>query len=130
MRELENAVFALGHTPKALMLQAGERMSQAVLRYYPSKKHATAYLGKGHNAGDALVVAKQLQKAGWTIHLRCPYPEEDLSPLTLKMFQSLGTIPLDSPTAPEADSLLIDGLLGISPLITRRRHERIVHSLK
>jgi ADP-dependent NAD(P)H-hydrate dehydratase / NAD(P)H-hydrate epimerase len=113
MRDLENAVFAIGHTPEALMLQAGERMSQAILRYYPSKKHAIAYLGKGHNAGDALVIAKQLQKAGWTIHLRCPYLKEDLSPLTLRMFQALGATPLDSATAPAPGYLLIDGLLGI-----------------
>ena len=113
MRDLENAVFAIGHTPEALMLQAGERMSQAILRYYPSHSHATAYLGKGHNAGDALVLAKYLQKAGWSIQLRCPYLEDDLSPLTLKMLESLGAIPLDSSTPPTAGSLLIDGLLGI-----------------
>lgn len=112
MRDLENAAFAMGHTPEALMLQAGERMAQAILRYYPRHTHATAYLGKGHNAGDALVVAKHLQQAGWIIQLRCPYEKKDLSPLSRKMFEALSGFELDSSTPPSG-SLLIDGMLGI-----------------
>jgi len=112
MRDLENAVFAMGHTPEALMLQAGERMAQTILRYYPKHTHATAYLGKGHNAGDALVVAKHLQQAGWIIQLRCPYAKKELSPLSAKMFEALSDVELDSSTPPSG-SLLIDGMLGI-----------------
>ncbi|MEO1857430.1 MAG: NAD(P)H-hydrate dehydratase [Rubritalea sp.] len=113
MRDLENTVFAIGHTPEALMQQAGERMAQSILRYFPHYSRATAYLGKGHNAGDALVIARHLQYAGWELQLRCPYSLNELSPLTLKMFQALHGVSLDSSAPAPAGSLLIDGMLGI-----------------
>ncbi len=113
MREIEDAVFALGHTPIDLMLQAGKRMSEVILRYYPQKKAATAFISKGHNAGDALVVLKHLSEAGWEIAIRSAFEEYELAPLTQEMLGRLGAVHWNYESSPAPGSLLIDALLGI-----------------
>lgn len=113
MRSIENALFEIGHTPESLMDQAGERIAQNILRYYPQLKSATAYLGKGHNAGDALVALYHLKQADWSVNIRCDFPLESLAPLTQKKLEQLGVSYFEQQDAPEAMTLLIDGLVGI-----------------
>ncbi|MFD2157653.1 NAD(P)H-hydrate dehydratase [Rubritalea tangerina] len=113
MREIENSAFALGHSPESLMRQAGKRMAETLLRYYPCSRHAIAYLGKGHNAGDALVILMHLAQAGWRVELRLSTPLDQLAPLTGKMYDELRVSPLDAPPAVTNSTLLLDALLGI-----------------
>ena len=113
MRSIENAIFEIGHTPESLMDQAGERIAQKILRYYPHHKVVTAFLGKGHNAGDALVALSHLKKARWSVNLRCDFPLESLAPLTRKKLEQLGLKYFTEQSTPSANSILVDGLVGI-----------------
>ncbi|MFC5051329.1 NAD(P)H-hydrate dehydratase [Rubritalea spongiae] len=113
MRAIEDRAFAVHSTAEALMDEAGYKIAQKILHYYPQLQHATAYLGKGHNAGDAIVVLQHLQQAGWTVNLQTPLRLNDFAPLTQKKINALGSEYLQNQQPPAPKSLLIDGLLGI-----------------
>jgi len=117
MRALEEAAFRQGATPASLMMKAGRRLGLAVARMFPRAGTAVAYLGKGHNAGDALVALGVLKNAGWRIAVRAGWPLAECAELTRAMFEALeGVEVLD--TAPDVAEVsrplvLLDGLLGI-----------------
>ena len=79
------------------------------------------YAGKGHNGGDALVAAEFLQRAGWRIELRLPFPESECSELTRKKLQSSARFREGSSfllvqgraEARPSEIIILDGLLGI-----------------
>lgn len=96
---------------------AGERLGRAIGLRFPHPGTVIAYLGKGHNAGDALVALRLLRdRYGWKIAIRHAYPLEDLAPLTQKKWREVGICPtLDSPLIWndfDPPLLLLDGLLG------------------
>src|SRR5450759_994956 len=93
MREVEDAAFARGVTPEALMDQAGAGIARSVRQFFPRAGKCIVFAGKGHNAGDALVAAEHLQRAGWKIDLRLTSPEEECAELTLKKLGSLRDAP-------------------------------------
>ena len=62
MQAAEQAAFARGTTVEALMGQAGTGVARAVRQFFPKPGACIAYAGKGHNGGDALVAAEQLQR--------------------------------------------------------------------
>src|SRR5207244_4087051 len=68
----------------------------------------------GHNGGDALVAAEQLQRIGWKIDIRLPFAEENCSELTQKKLTALresiskGADTIDRGPHP----IILDGLLG------------------
>ena len=66
MKQIERAAFDDGIDAEILMDQAGEGIANAVLEQEPQPGLCVAYLGKGNNAGDAIVVgaAGQHQGAG------------------------------------------------------------------
>ena len=114
MKAAEEAAFAGGATPEGLMEIAGEGIARCVRQFFPKPGSAFVFCGKGHNGGDALVAARHLIPAGWRIHVRLAFPEEDLAPLTRR---HLGELRVDSPDLltdhAGGQLIVIDGLLGI-----------------
>jgi len=112
MLALEKAAFEAGTSPDELMEKVGRRMARTILRDYPEPGRAIAFLGKGHNAGDALVVLRHLRKEGWDVGVRTCYPSGELAPLTS---QKLAWVKLSKSfsLSPSRPYLLLDGLLGI-----------------
>ena len=113
MRAIENRAFTHATTAEILMDEVGLQIAKALLHYYPKIQKITAYLGKGHNAGDALVALAHLKQAGWTINLRSEFPLEALAPLSHKKLTQLGIEYWHNQSAPAPESILLDGLLGI-----------------
>ncbi|MFT4175301.1 MAG: NAD(P)H-hydrate dehydratase [Luteolibacter sp.] len=140
MRALEASACAAGWSEEKLMHLAGESLGRALALSFPSPGTLVTYLGKGHNAGDALIAARWLRDTcGWEILLREAYPVEQLAPLTLAVRREFEA---PSPrSAPEIFSnhrrplVLLDGLLGIGargplrpPLLELAREMRFLQS--
>ncbi len=118
MRSLEKAAMAAGWSEEALMNLAGKRLGRALANHFPHPGTAIAYLGKGHNAGDALVALRVLRdQCGWKVLVRPAFPMEQCSPLTRRKWEELGADPplesLPDPVDCPHPWLLLDGLLGI-----------------
>lgn len=117
MRRIEAAAFLHGATPGGLMKIAGRRLGLAMLRFFPRPGTVIAYLGKGHNAGDALIALRELRIAGWQIGLRIAQPEIEWAASTRAALRGLGEVrifegPFDA-TEATRPLVLLDGLLGI-----------------
>jgi ADP-dependent NAD(P)H-hydrate dehydratase / NAD(P)H-hydrate epimerase len=118
MRAAEEAAFARGIEVEALMDEAGAGVARAVQHFFPPAGACIVYAGKGHNGGDALVAAEHLQRDGWKIDVRLPFPEDDCSELTRKKLAALRESEsgrgLCAPTiAVPARTIILDGLLGV-----------------
>jgi ADP-dependent NAD(P)H-hydrate dehydratase / NAD(P)H-hydrate epimerase len=117
VQELEKRAFAEGIGQEDLMDSAGLGIAREILRLHPAPGTCIAYLGKGNNAGDAIVVASALQRSGWSIAARLAAPEEELEALPKKKWSDLATRFRLAPTEPTGLSngpiLLLDGLLGV-----------------
>jgi len=115
MRAAEEAAFARGVEIEVLMDQAGAGVTRAVQQFFPRAGVCIVYAGKGHNGGDALVAAERLQREGWNIDVRLPFPESDCSELTRKKLAALR----DAPAAPAGAhpsvgrTIILDGVLGV-----------------
>lgn len=119
MLDGENAAFTRGVSAADLMVEAGRGIFECIRQFYPEPGTAVLYLGKGNNAGDALVVAKHLLDAGWKVVARTAAPVESFKDLPAKHWQALeGRVPLmDDPHRPTTilgPLLLVDGLLGVA----------------
>lgn len=117
MREAEEAAFAGGVSAAQLMDEAGAGIAKVVRQFFPEPAHVVLYLGKGNNAGDALVAGRHLSEAGWTIHARLAFPAEDFKELPARHWKSLRD-QLNTPDAADirylrGPVLLVDGLVGI-----------------
>lgn len=116
MQEMEAQAFASGLSASELMDQAGLGIAQIIKQSFPRPGTLVLYLGKGNNAGDALVAAKQLESEGWRIWIRASEDVEDMKPLprahwrSLSHAETLTEAPL--PTA-QPPMVLLDGLVGI-----------------
>lgn len=125
MRALEEAVFARGISADFLMERVGSRMAQAIQQWFPNPGHLVIFSGKGHNAGDAFVVARHLATRGWTVSARFVSELNALQPLTMSKFEAVKDVVLveeiDAATPRNRGPLLIlDGLLGIGAQGTLR----------
>ena len=118
MRDAENRAMASGMTEEKILNHAGTRLGHAIAKFFPKQGHAIAYLGKGHNAGDALVALRILRDFyGWKISSRLSHPIDACAPLTRKKWNELGNAENLS-AMPDWQScdrpmILIDALLGI-----------------
>lgn len=112
MREIEEAAFARGMGADELMEQAGCGIASVVRQFFPTPGSLMLFLGKGNNAGDALVAARELQKIGWRIGARLAFSVEDFKPLPAKHWRGLehGTVAGATGAPP---TVVFDGLLGI-----------------
>ncbi len=70
MKAVEKTAFADGIEAESLMDRAGEGIADAILELEPHPGVCVVYLGKGNNAGDAIVAGALLAKAGWEIWVR------------------------------------------------------------
>ena len=115
MRASEEAAFARGIEVEALMDQAGAGVARAVEQFLPNPGNCIVLAGKGHNGGDALVAAECLQRKGWKVEIRLPYPESDCSELTRKKLAVLRAAPEPSsaPNRTLGRTIILDGLLGV-----------------
>jgi NAD(P)H-hydrate epimerase len=112
MRELENSLFSQGIDAATLMEDAGWGIACSMRKFFPLPGRAVLYLGKGHNAGDALCAARHLRRWGWLIELRPAYPEMEWATLTRQQGRALEAVPQVEATGLE-ETVIIDGLLGI-----------------
>jgi hydroxyethylthiazole kinase-like uncharacterized protein yjeF len=117
MRVIEAAAMARGHSEEELLTDAGERLGIALGRHFPQAGTAIGYLGKGHNAGDALVALRILRdRFHWKVETRNAYPTCEFADLSRKKWVELG-LPsaLDHPPRwrdIQGPLLLLDGLAG------------------
>src|SRR2546430_5325624 len=114
MRAAEESAVARGVTIETLMDQAGAGVACAVRQFFPKPARCIVFAGKGHNGGDALVAAEQLQRIGWKIDVRLPFADEDCSELTQKKLKTLREAATKSADTIERGThlILLDGLLG------------------
>lgn len=120
MRGLEQQAVDAGFSEESLMDEAGARMARMVRRIFPHGGTAVIFAGKGHNAGDAFVLAGHLLDAGWRVDFRLAWDAAALRPLAAKKFDavrqrdSVTFTPIESEQTPRAKGplALIDGLLG------------------
>ena len=112
IQEVEGRVFRTGISAEILMEKVGRRMARVILRDHPISGRAEAYLGKGHNAGDALVVLRVLKQEGWQVSVKLAFPETEMAVLTRKKLRELGEWGSDHGFR-RGSHLLLDGMLGI-----------------
>jgi len=112
MQQIEEAAFASGVIPADLMEIAGAGLAGAIRDHIPGPAHGLLACGKGHNAGDILVAARHLSDQGWTFEIDCPFPDEELAPLTLHHKQTLEQYPSHSSHSSHR-LVVLDGLLGL-----------------
>ncbi len=110
MKRAEEAAFDRGVSAEGLMEEAGLGLAEIVRQFHPEPGTCVVFCGKGHNGGDALVVARHLAGWGWRIDLRLVFSETDPAPLTAKKLSELR--PVDVPQ-PGPGRVILDGLLGI-----------------
>jgi len=118
MRALEADAFKTGWTEDRLMDLAGNRLGNAIAAFFPQPGTLIAYLGKGHNAGDALIALKLLRdRFGWKIALRPGFQKAQCAALTQKKWDDLGDVEVFSELTETSNLdfplVLIDALLGI-----------------
>ena len=115
MQEAERAAFARGVTAEELMEAAGKGIAAVVRQFFPRTGTLVLYLGKGNNAGDALVAARELRAEGWQVLGRLASPPEAMKELPQKHFGDWVTLISDARQLelPRGPLVLLDGLLGI-----------------
>ncbi len=119
MQEAETRAFAAGVPAADLMEQAGAGSARAIAQFHPRPGTAVLYLGKGNNAGDALVAGRHLCARGWLLLGRLSSPIDQLKPLPHQHLLALGDSlkiraePITAADAPDGPLILLDGLLGI-----------------
>src|SRR2546430_5776282 len=114
MHAAEESASARGVSVETLMDQAGAGVARAIRQFFPKPATCIVFAGKGHNGGDALVAAEQLQRIGWKIDIRLPFAEDNCSELTQKKLKALrDAAPKSAETIAHAPQIIIlDGLLG------------------
>ncbi len=118
MQQCEEAAFARGVTAAALMEEAGIGIAAVARQFAPRPGSLVLFLGKGNNAGDALVAARELLKDGWKVFARLCVPPEAMKDLPRQHLGGLGedvrvienAATFDFPPGP---IVCLDGLLGI-----------------
>ncbi len=119
MQEIEEQAFARGVAAADLMEAAGKGIGGVVRQFFPEPGTLILFLGKGNNAGDALVAADLLRQEGWRIGVRFATSTDQLKELPARYWQKLrasGPTLLDDVARLQTIAgplVLLDGLLGI-----------------
>lgn len=115
MRQIEERVFAAGMPVAALMEKVAGLITDRVTTLYPLPhyRRVGVLIGPGHNGGDALVVARELQFRGYEVITYRPFSRfKDLTATHARYCASLGIPQVEQPAALQSCDLLIDGLFG------------------
>ena len=115
IKTTEEAAFRNGITSVGLMEVAGVGIAECIRQFFPREGILIVFCGKGHNAGDSLIAARQLSDWGWRIIIRLATPVSELAPLARAHLEAL---PADSISELPIKGItgclvLLDGLLGI-----------------
>jgi ADP-dependent NAD(P)H-hydrate dehydratase / NAD(P)H-hydrate epimerase len=118
VQELEKRAFAEGVGQEDLMDLAGLGIGRKILQLQPVPGTCFVYLGKGNNAGDAIIAASVLQCSGWSVTARMIAPVDDFDWLPKKKWNALATAFVSAPSVPPKPErlhpiVLLDGLLGL-----------------
>lgn len=115
MQQMEEEAFARGVSAEDLMEQAGRGIASAVRQLHPKPGMLVLYLGKGNNAGDALVAGRELLRDGWKLLARTVSDTGEMKTLPLMHWRSLGDAVLECDEVPDRPGpvVVLDGLLGI-----------------
>lgn len=117
MREIEQRAMRSGISEAELMELAGVALGRAIGNQYREVGTAVAYVGKGHNGGDALIALRILQEEfGWQVGVRSGFKIDQWAYLTRVQWADLDLDELlenGFEKQVHAPLLLIDGLLGI-----------------
>jgi hydroxyethylthiazole kinase-like uncharacterized protein yjeF len=116
MKEVEQGAFDDGIDAESLMDRAGEGIANTILAQEPDPGIGVVYLGKGNNAGDAMVAGSLLAEAGWEIWIRSLASESDLQALPKKKMRSLDAERVSVPITDlpkNKPRVILDGLLGL-----------------
>ncbi|HRH96519.1 MAG TPA: NAD(P)H-hydrate dehydratase [Prosthecobacter sp.] len=118
MQQCEEAAFARGVSAATLMDEAGCGIANVVRQFAPRPGSLVLFLGKGNNAGDALVAARELAADGWKIYARLccePAAMKELPRKHLALLRSHVRIIEDATMFDFEPGPLVslDGLLGI-----------------
>ncbi|HEX8371556.1 MAG TPA: NAD(P)H-hydrate dehydratase [Chthoniobacterales bacterium] len=121
MFTLEQRAFAEGVEPWDLMQEVGRQMARAIRQRYPEPGFCRVFAGRGNNGGDAWVVARLLDEAGWNVEVECPFSVGEMSPLAKRTVEawsdrrpsSHSEIVQIEPPSGRRPLVVVDGLLGI-----------------
>lgn len=117
MQHIEQDAFARGITADVLMEGVGAKLARFVAQFFPQPGLVVCYAGKGHNAGDAFVAARQLSAAGWRVLVRTPFSRDEFAPLTRDKFDLLHATVLAAPFRPSTPQdgplVQLDALVGL-----------------
>lgn len=118
MQQCEEAAFARGVSAAALMEEAGRGIAEVVRQFAPQPGSLVLFLGKGNNAGDALVAARELVADGWKLHARLCCEPDAMKKLPRQHLASIRSHVrvIDDATTFDFDRgpiVSLDGLLGI-----------------
>ena len=118
MAALEEQLFASGLPVEALMEKAALGVAARLRQHdwWPQlcQRGALVLVGPGHNGGDGLVVARELQLAGVPVRIWCPFARH--KPLTAAHWRHalwLGIPALTEPPQAHDPAIWIDALFGI-----------------
>lgn len=112
VRQIENDSFARGVDAGRLMESAGLAIAREIADFFPAPGHLVLFCGKGNNAGDILVAARELVARDWSYELDLAFPESELSPLAARNLVVLREVA--SPDKRDGGvCIALDGLLGI-----------------
>lgn len=116
MRAMESEAMQTGYSAAMLMEDAGNRLGHALSRYFTRPGTAVAWLGKGHNAGDALIALQVLHEIyGWQVRIRPCFSKDEVALLTRIQWDNHTQTPIFDPADPTITYplVILDGLLGI-----------------
>ncbi len=115
MRAIEGRIFSAGMPVPALMEKAAGLCFRKIQELYPPEQYAKVgiIVGPGHNGGDALVIARELYFAGYTVIIYCPLIKvKELTASHSKYAHSLGIPFSEEIELLQKCDLILDGLFG------------------
>jgi hydroxyethylthiazole kinase-like uncharacterized protein yjeF len=120
LQAIEAESISAGASEEALMEEAGAKITQVIREFFPVPGHCIAVFGKGHNGGDALVVARILSECGWKVSLIPVFARSKWRTLTAKKWDQAGrchtfeSCHIPNAACDESKTLIVlDGILGI-----------------
>ncbi len=115
MRAIEGRIFSAAMPIPALMEKAAGLCFRKIQELYPLEQYAQVgiIVGPGHNGGDALVIARELYFAGYTVKVYCPLTKlKELTGSHRKYAHSLPISFSEEIESLQRCDLIIDGLFG------------------